>query len=109
MKKNNNFATSTDERDTKRQQYIDSLTSKLNEWDEDLEALEIKMNKRIDKVKKTYRENLAELKARRERMSDKLSTLEESSEEAFGPIKKDLEALWKDTKRGLKNMREQMK
>jgi hypothetical protein len=66
-----------------RNAYISKLNKKLRSWDKEIAALE----KKAEKITKTIRQHIEELKQQRENAALKTSNLLESSEEAWVEVK----------------------
>jgi len=96
-------------KDSPRAKYIDKLTKQLKKWDRDIESLEEKSEKRIDKIRTNFSDKIKNLKARRDELRAKLNRLEETGEKAFQDIKKDIEKLWKDTQKGFDSAKKELK
>lgn len=77
-----------------RKIYIDKMASKLKEWDDDILKLEDKAEEMKDEASAKYREQLADMKSRREQARKKLEHLRNSSGEAWEELKDGMEKSW---------------
>ena len=82
---------------TKREEYIDELSEKLKEWDKELEKLEANIEEDVD-----------ELNNLRSKMQKKLDELRETGEQALKPLKEDFNKMLKDSKKGIRSIREEL-
>ncbi|WP_138429874.1 hypothetical protein [Fodinibius saliphilus] len=93
----------------KREEYIDNLTTKLKEWNRELEKFEINNAKKLAEIRKKMDDNLAYLKTKRDKLNNKLGQVERVRKENFEEIRNDLDTLWEDLKVGLTAIKEAIK
>lgn len=94
---------------SKREIYIEKFADQLIKWDHELEEFEQKSEKKFSEFKEKISGKLADLKIRRSELRAKLNRLENVGDEAFQNIKKDIEKIWKDTVKGLRNLQNEIK
>lgn len=85
-----------------RKEFIENLTTKLKEWDAELDKLEIKAEKAKVDAKADYQREIEKLREQRQEAKAKLEQVKEASgaawselktgtEEAFGTFKKSVQ------------------
>jgi len=79
---------------TKRDEYVDTLKHKLDDWNEDIDKLEAKADHVKDDMKKKYADEMDFVRHQRDNVKDKTMELIESSEEAWEELKTGVEAAW---------------
>ncbi len=79
---------------TKREEYVDKLKHKLDDWNEDIDKLEAKADHVKDDLKEKYAEEIVVVRKQRDNVKEKTMELVESSEEAWGELKVGVEAAW---------------
>jgi uncharacterized protein YoxC len=84
-----------------RKGYIDNLDRKLRSWDKDIAKLE----KQAEKITKKLKQQIDELKKRREHAASKTTDLLHSSEEAWQEVKNGAEVAMNDLKKAFKKAR----
>ncbi|HKL18442.1 MAG TPA: hypothetical protein VJ905_05720, partial [Halalkalibaculum sp.] len=62
----------------------------------------------FDELEAQYREKVKDLSDLRSKMQNKLNTLKESGDKALEPLKDDLNKLMKDSKKGIRSIREEL-
>ena len=80
---------------SKREQFIETLKSKLDDLNSEMDKLEKKAQDASGKAEKRYEEQLDEVRAKRAEMKKKLSELRSASEAQFDRIKLEAEHAWK--------------
>lgn len=80
---------------SKREQFIESLKSKLDELNSEMDKLEKKAQDASGKAEKRYEEQLAEMREKRAELKNKLSELRAASEAQFDKLKLEAEHAWK--------------
>ncbi len=79
---------------SKRDEYVDKLKHKLDDWNEDIEKLEAKADHVKDDLKDKYEEEIVVVRKQRDNIKEKTMELVESSEEAWDELKVGVEAAW---------------
>ena len=80
---------------SKRDEYVEKLKHKLDEWNDDIDKLEEKSEHLKGNVKVTYEKELGVLKQQRDTIKVKANELIHSSEEAWDELKVGVEEAWK--------------
>lgn len=80
---------------SKRDEYVEKLKHKLDEWNEDIDKLEEKSEHLKADAKVAYDKELNMLKQQRENVRSKAQELIHSSEEAWDELKVGVEEAWK--------------
>ncbi len=94
---------------TKREEYIDKLSSQLKKWDRELEVFEEQNKKRFSELKQDLANRLNNLKTKRSKLDQKMDQLEEVGETTYKSIRKDADKLWNDLKDGFSSLRKKIK
>ncbi len=76
---------------SKRKEYINSVESKLREWDAEIEKLEAKVQQAEAGAKAEYQKQLQKLRNQRADAEQKLKELQQAGEEAWDELKEGLE------------------
>ena len=74
-----------------RKVYIDKMAAKLKEWDEKIQKLETKLNSAGAGAKVEFRQQITELRSKREEAQQKLKKLQASSEGSWEELKAGIE------------------
>lgn len=77
-----------------REEYIQKLKSKLDEWDDDLATLETNAEKAEGELKREYSKQIEAIKERRQEAMRKLDELRSASEDAWEDLKEGMETSW---------------
>lgn len=72
---------------SKRDEYVEKLKVKLDEWNTDIDKLEAKAEHVKEDLKEKYHEEVNSVRQHRESVKGKLKQLAESSEEAWEELK----------------------
>lgn len=92
-----------------REEYIQKLKSKLDEWDADLATLEAKAEKAEGDLKKEYGKQIEAIKERRQEAMDKLDEVRSASEDAWEDLKEGMETSWEAMGNAVKEAVERFK
>lgn len=87
----------------KRQEYVENMKAKIDEWNADINKLEAKIKQSSIEAQKDYQEQLANLKAKRDEASARLDELQSASDDAWEDIKEAAENAWTSVESGLKS------
>jgi predicted nucleic acid-binding Zn-ribbon protein len=79
---------------SKRDEYVEKLKHKLDDWNKDLDELEAKAEHVKGDMKEKYKEELAVVREQRESVKQKASELIDSSEGAWEELKTGVEDAW---------------
>ena len=79
---------------TTRHEYIEKFKNKLDEWDADIDVLEVKARETTDELKVELVDQLASLRVRRDIAKLKLAEIKDASEEAWDDIKEGADEAW---------------
>ena len=77
-----------------RKEYIEKLAAKLNEWDDDIQRLEDKIEQKSAQVKNDLRAQLQELKNKKKEMSQKFEEIGDANEDIWEDFKASTELGW---------------
>jgi len=80
---------------SKRDEYVEKMKHKLDEWNHDIDKLEEKSEHLKDDVKVAYQKEINSLKQQRETVKGKVNELIHASEEAWDELKVGVEEAWK--------------
>ncbi len=80
---------------SRREQFIENLKSKLDDLNEDIGRLEKKARDASGKAEKKYEEQLEDVREKRTELKHKLSEVRASSEAQFEKLKLETEHAWK--------------
>jgi lipid II:glycine glycyltransferase (peptidoglycan interpeptide bridge formation enzyme) len=75
-----------------RNDYVEMLKLKLDGWNADIDHLQMKMKKSKADAAKRYQKQIAEIKAQRQALKQKMGKLQGAGEDAWADIKKGVEA-----------------
>ncbi|KAF0809156.1 hypothetical protein A167_02070 [Alcanivorax sp. S71-1-4] len=91
-----------------RQEYIDKLKNKLNEWDNDIDTLEIKARQANEDLRHQWESRRLELQEKRQDLSNRLEKLRHSADDTWTDMKKGIDDTWDAVTRGIKDMKEKL-
>ncbi len=77
-----------------REVYIEKLKNALDRWNEDLDQLQTKMNEAESSAKEQYREQITQMKERRNSAQEVLGQLQEATGEAWKEFRTGAERAW---------------
>ena len=80
---------------SRREQFIETLKSKLDDLNTEMDKLEKKAEDASGKAEERFEEQLAEMREKRDEMKSKLSELRAASEAQFDRLKLEAEHAWK--------------
>ena len=80
---------------SKRDQFIETVKSKLDELNEEVDRLEQKAKEAGGDAEKKYREQLKDVRNKRDELKRKLNDLRAASEAQFEKLKLEAEHAWK--------------
>ena len=90
---------------TTRHEYIEKFKNKLDEWDADIDVLEVKARETTDELKVELVDQLASLRVRRDIAKLKLAEIKDASEEAWEDIKGGADEAWSSLKQAIEKAR----
>lgn len=79
---------------SKRDEYVEKLKVKLDEWNDDIDKLEAKTAHVKDELKDKYKEEIEFVRKEREDIKSKASELIHASEEAWEELSVGINAAW---------------
>lgn len=77
-----------------REAYVQELKAKMDEWNAEIDKLEAKADQAKAESKIEYEKQLANLRAKRKEVDEKIAELQQSSEGAWEDLKQGLENSW---------------
>jgi hypothetical protein len=80
--------------DEKRGAYVQKLKAQLDEWNADINKMEAMADKAEVRAKTEYHKRIADLRARRKEVEDKIGELQQAGEGAWEDLKQGLENSW---------------
>jgi hypothetical protein len=94
---------------TKKEEYIDNISSQLKEWSVKIDELESKVGTTKTQVKLEYDRRILDLKEKRDVVSQRLAALRASSGESWEAMKTGVEAAWRELRDGITAARDKFK
>ena len=91
-----------------RKEYIDTMSEKLKDWDDDLIVLEKKAKESSDEAKLSLQRHLNELKNKKYNLVNKLDELKKTTNDTWVNIKTGLDKIELDIKETLNNVKNQL-
>lgn len=88
----------------KRDQYVEALKTKLDEWNREIDALSAKADEVKADLGEKYREEVAELRRKWAAADEKLDELRRSGEDAWEDMKDGAEEVWDTLGRSVRSM-----
>ncbi len=86
---------------SERQQYVDQMKIKLDQWSKDIDQLEDKIKAAKSEVKDDYKKNLATMKTKRDEAAKKFEELQNTTDSAWGDVKDGFEQAWSSISHGV--------
>jgi chromosome segregation ATPase len=83
-----------------RDQYVDDLKKKLNEWNEQIGKMQEQMGAASDEVRNRYEQQIEEMQAYREDAEKRMTALMESSAADWEKMRHQFEDAWGDIAAG---------
>jgi uncharacterized coiled-coil DUF342 family protein len=80
---------------SRRDQFIESVKNKLDELNQEIDQLEQKAKKAGGDAEQKYREQLSDVRKKRDELKQKLTELRAASEAQFDKLKLEAEHAWK--------------
>lgn len=91
---------------SKRDEYLEKLKSKLDEWNQDLDHLEARASQVREDLKEKYHAEIALVREQRDAIKARSSELLHSSGEAWQELRSGIDAAWKDLGEAIKRARD---
>ena len=79
---------------SKRDEYLQQLKTKLDEWNAEIDVLEEKAGRLAAEAKQRYDKQIEEAKARRDELQDKLAELTQAGDAAWDDLKSGIDLAW---------------
>ena len=92
-----------------RQDYIQKLKLKLDEWNAKIDELEVQAKLAEMENREKYEAELSRLKEKRDELKDKIENMSESGEKAFEELRTGAEKAWESLSEAFNNARSQFK
>lgn len=92
-----------------REEYIDKLAKQLKEWDVQLDKIQQRMQKESDETKKRLGKQVNEIKNKISQIRNKMNEVRSAGEGTFSKLKKDIEVIWKDVRKGFSEFKTKVK
>jgi DNA anti-recombination protein RmuC len=77
-----------------RQEYIDKLKSKLDEWNAAIDKLEVQAKLAEMENRQKYEAEIETFKQKRDEIQERLNTMRSSGEQAFEDLRQGVEQAW---------------
>ena len=90
---------------TARDTYIRKMRAQLDEWSDELDRLETRLKREEAEREPGYQEYISRLRQGREQMRQKLTQIQEASEDAWEDLKAGVEDTWNKLKDDFKKAR----
>lgn len=84
-----------------KHEYVQKLKNQLDEWDYELDRLEVRAKDVQQSVSEKVKANVAELKEKSEQLKVRFREVEHATEEAAADVKDALEMAWNSLKMGV--------
>ncbi|HLR16474.1 MAG TPA: hypothetical protein VK099_01240 [Alcanivoracaceae bacterium] len=88
-----------------RKEYIERLTERLKNWDQELDVLEAKAKEKKASLEVQWKESRKELLSKRDELKSKLDELKNSADDRFDKLKDDLEERFEGVKSTLSELK----
>lgn len=89
----------------KRDAYVKKIQAKLEEWNAEIDRLEAKADNAAADARVKYQEQIAEAKASRDDLKQKLGELRSAGDEAWRELKSGLDEAWDSLSAAVKSAR----
>ncbi|OOG21008.1 conserved coiled coil protein [Thioalkalivibrio denitrificans] len=86
-----------------RDQYIEKMKARLDEWNADLAKLEAQAKSAEADMRMQYDRHIEELRRQRDQAEKQLRELRDAGEESWERIRKSMEAAWDDMSRAFRD------
>ncbi|HIJ79281.1 MAG: coiled coil domain-containing protein [Desulfobulbaceae bacterium] len=83
---------------SKRDEYVEKMKIRLDEWNSKLAAVETRASQVKDEARAKYEDEMAVLCKKRDEAKQRLTELQGSSEEAWEELKSGMEQAWSSLK-----------
>jgi hypothetical protein len=93
---------------TRRDEYIEKLKRQLDEWNDDIDRLEAKLDELAEPARQRLEPYLAKARAGRDEAVRKLSELRAAGEESWDKIESEAEHVWKTLKQSINYFKSQL-
>ena len=93
----------------KRDAYVQKLKAQLDEWNADINKLEAKSDQAEAGAKIEYHKRIADLRARRKVVEDKIGELQQAGEGAWEDLKSGVQGAWDAMEQAIKSARTRFK
>jgi len=84
-----------------REAYSEKMAAQLEEWSDQIDALEARVKKANAEVRLRRAEEMHELRVKRHQASEKMKELDEASADAWGHVSKRTAKVFEDLKTGV--------
>lgn len=86
-----------------KEAYVEKLQAKMDEWNADIKKMEAKARQAEADSKITYEKELADLRAKRKDLEEKITRLQQSGEGAWQDLKVGIESAWHSLDNAMKS------
>lgn len=83
-----------------RDKYVEDLKRKIDEWNAEISAAELRMKSASDQAKARYAEQIAEMKKRRAEAEAKVRDALQKSTDEWENLRRDFEGAWHEIAEG---------
>jgi len=91
---------------SKREEYIEQMKAKLDEWNAEIAELEAKARQAEAQGRQRYLDHLENVKSKRDEGQRKLEEIRSASGDSWETLKTGAETIWEDVKKTLKETRD---
>jgi hypothetical protein len=92
-----------------RKTYIDKISARLKEWDDEIRKLEARADILKADTKANFREQIEELNGKKDEAQKKLNQIREADEEAWQELKEGIVKSWETLSDSIKSSLEKFK
>ncbi len=89
-----------------RQQTVDAMKKKLDQWNTDIDALEHKASRVNEEKREEFRAMVADLKAKKARAAAEVERLKDATGDSFHDISRGLDRAWETLAASFKDARQ---
>lgn len=93
---------------SKREEYIEKLKNKIDEWDKDIEQLEVKARQASEDMRHKWESRKLELEEKRADMQGRLERLRNSADDTWNDLKQEIDQAWDTLSKGIKDMKDKL-
>ena len=93
----------------KRDEYVEKLKSKIDDWNRDIDKLQAKADQMAADTRVKYQKQIADLKAKQKEVKDNMDKLQKAGAEAWVDLKAGMNSAWKALGESVKSAKSKFK